>query len=75
MADTRKLSFFKSISAVLHRTRMHFREINFDKTLTEDDKKKLKEFYLDNFVTPRARTVLRQFHPEDFEDPPHPDRH
>lgn len=66
MADKPKPSFFMSITAVLRRTRMHFREINFDKNLTDEDKRKLKEFYLEHFVAPRARTILKQFHPEDF---------
>jgi len=34
--------------------------------LTDEDKKRLKEFYLQNFIAPRARKLLQKYFPEDF---------
>jgi hypothetical protein len=45
---------------------VHFAGINRDKELTDADKKQLKEFYLDNFIAPRARKLLQKRFPEDF---------
>ncbi len=47
-------------------TRRRFGEINRDPRLTEADKKRLKEFYLENFGAPRARKLLQKHFPEDF---------
>ena len=48
------------------RVRSEFRRINEDRDLTPDDRKRLKEFYLENFVTPRARKLLQKHFPKDF---------
>ena len=34
----------------------HFAEINADKSLTEADKKQLKDFYLQDLIAPKARS-------------------
>jgi hypothetical protein len=47
-------------------TRQHFARINKDKSLTDADKKQLKEFYLENFIAPRARKLLQKRFPEEF---------
>jgi len=48
------------------RVRSEFRRINEDRDLTPDDRIRLKEFYLENFVTPRARKLLQKHFPKDF---------
>ena len=48
------------------RVRSEFRRINADSDLTPDDRKRLKEYYLENFVTPRARKLLQKYFPKDF---------
>ena len=45
---------------LLVRVRIHFRHINQDEGLTADDKKRLKEYYLEHFVTPQARKLLEK---------------
>ena len=51
---------------MMEMTRRRFGEINRDPKLTEADKKRLKEFYLQNFIAPRARKLLEKHFPEDF---------
>ena len=51
---------------MMEMTRRRFGEINRDPKLAEADKKRLKEFYLENFVAPRARKLLQKHFPEDF---------
>ena len=51
---------------LLEQVQIHFVRINQDKNLTDADKKQLKEFYLDNFIAPRARKLLQKCFPEDF---------
>jgi hypothetical protein len=46
--------------------RYHFHEINSDDQLTEADRKQLKEFYVQNFIAPRARKLLEKHFPEEF---------
>ena len=43
----------------------HFTQIE-DQCLSRDDKTKLKDFYLQNFVAPKARKLLEKYFPEDF---------
>ncbi len=43
--------------------RKHFAGINQDKKLTDEDKKSLKEFYLEHFVAPRAKKLLQKHSP------------
>ncbi len=61
-----KPSFFRSVSKLLECTRMHFRQINSDRCLAEEDKRRLKEFYLQNLVAPRAKRILEKLYPEEF---------
>lgn len=76
MSTQKSALFLKSVSSVLFRTRIHFREINNDRALSEEDKKRLKQFYLEHFVAPRARAVLKKYFPADFdEETEAPDRH
>ena len=78
------MSYELDIGLVLIKMREHFFDINKDKDLTEADKKQLKEFYLQNFIAPKARKLLEQYFPEEFgkatpskpapRTPTHPDR-
>jgi hypothetical protein len=54
------------VGQLVQMARRHFARINQDKSLTDADKKQLKEFYLDNFIAPRARKLLQKRFPEDF---------
>ena len=75
MSNQNSVSFLKSVSSVIYRTRMHFREINYDRALSDEDKKRLKQFYLEHFVAPRASALLKKYFPADFdEDTKAPDR-
>ena len=60
------------VGQLVQMTRRHFARINQDKSLTNADKKQLKEFYLDNFIAPRARKLLQKRFPEDFPDAERP---
>jgi len=40
--------------------RYSFHEINDDPKLTDADKKQLKDFYLQNFIAPKARKILER---------------
>ncbi|GEM_PF-6360655 len=46
------------LSFLFIRVREHFRDINEDEGLTQEDKRRLKEYYLAHFVTPEARKLL-----------------
>jgi hypothetical protein len=48
----------------------HFRQLNKDAGLTPEDRKRLKEFYLETCVTPRIRESIRKHFPEEFPDQP-----
>ncbi len=54
------------VGTLVRMTRRPFAEINRDRTLTEEDKKRLKAFYLENFIAPRARKLLQKHFPQDF---------
>jgi hypothetical protein len=53
-------------------TRDHFSRINRDKRLTDEDRKCLKEFHLQNLIAPRARTLLQKYFHDDFAAPDRP---
>jgi hypothetical protein len=58
----------------------HFVEIDADKSLTEADKKQLKDFYLQTLIAPKARRGLEQHIAEEEarkqrRSRPHQDRH
>ena len=44
----------------------HFKVINEKKGLTEEDRKQIKKFYLEGFITPEARKLLHKYFPEEF---------
>jgi hypothetical protein len=46
----------------------HFADINGDPQLTDEDRAVLKEFYLDEFVTPKARKLLEKHFPDELKD-------
>ena len=48
-----------------------FRQINKDDGLTPEDKKRLKDFYLNECLTPRIREAVKKYFPEEFAGP-HP---
>jgi hypothetical protein len=60
------MSYIDRIGGLLIEIRFHFRSLNDDEKLTEADKKQLKEFYLQNFIAPKARKLLEQYFPEEF---------
>ncbi len=60
------MGFGMDVGYLLMVTRDHFARINRDKRLTDEDKKRLKEFYLQNFIAPRARKLLQKHLPEDL---------
>ncbi len=51
---------------LVNTTRARFGQINNDKDLKEEDKKRLKEFYLEHFVAPKARELVQKYFPEEF---------
>ena len=44
-----------------------FADINDSRGLTPEDKKRLKEYYLETCVTPRIREAVKKYFPEEFE--------
>ena len=67
------------VGLLLMRMKSHFADINEGKDLTEADKKQLKDFYLQNFIAPKARKMLEQHIAEEEarnrRTVRHPDRH
>ncbi len=59
----------EDVRSLVFMTRRHFAEINRDPSLTDEDKKRLKEFYLQNFIAPRARKLLQKHFPADLATP------
>jgi hypothetical protein len=51
---------------LLDRIMDHFKSINEKKGLTEEDRKQIKKFYLESFITPEARKLLQKHFPEEF---------
>jgi len=81
------VSYKLDIGLLLIDMRFDFHEINADNQLTEADKKQLKDFYLQNFIAPKARKLLEKHFPAEFKSksgttdrhpasskPIHPDR-
>ncbi len=64
--EERSVFYDFDVGTLVRMTRRHFAEINRDKTLTDEDKRRLKEFYLQNFIAPRARKLLQKHFPQDF---------
>ena len=60
------MSYSTDTGFLLIDMRFRFREINDDEKLTEADKKQLKDFYLQNFIAPKARKLLEKHFPEEF---------
>jgi hypothetical protein len=60
------MSYELDVGLLLIKIREHFFDINSDKDLTEADKKQLKEFYLQNFIAPKARKLLEKHFPQEF---------
>jgi hypothetical protein len=44
----------------------HFKVINEKKGLTEEDRKQIRKFHLESFITPEARKLLQNHFPEHF---------
>jgi hypothetical protein len=42
----------------MRRTRDHFAQIDSDVRLSAKDKDRLKEYYLEHFVTPKAKALM-----------------
>jgi hypothetical protein len=62
---SRRAMFEIETEGLLDTVRSHFRELNEDEGLTPEDKR-LKAYYLEHLVTPRARKLLQKYFPEDF---------
>ncbi len=60
------MSYELDVGLLLIRMREHFFDINKDRDLTEGDKKQLEDFYLQNFIAPKARKLLEKHFPEEF---------
>ena len=63
---SRRAMFAIEADGLLDAVRSHFRELNEDEGLTPEDKQRLKTYYLEHLVTPRARKLLQKHFPEDF---------
>ncbi len=50
------MSHNTEVGELLASVRKHFTDINRDPDLNDDDKKRLKEFYLEELIAPKART-------------------
>ena len=48
--------------------RTSFHRINTDESLTEADKKQLKDFYLQHMIAPTARKLLERHFPNEFKN-------
>jgi hypothetical protein len=62
------MSHSTDVAELLTSVRKHFADINRDSDLIEDDKKRLKEFYLEELITPKVRTLLLEHFPDEFKD-------
>jgi hypothetical protein len=74
------MSYSTDIGFLLIDMRFRFREINDDESLTEADKKQLKDFFLQHMIAPKARRALEQHIAEEEarkqrRSRPHQDRH
>ena len=48
--------------------RTSFHRINADESLTEADKKQLKDFFLQHMIAPTARKLLEKHFPNEFKN-------
>jgi len=60
------MSHSTDVADLLTSVRKHFADINRDPGLNDADKKRLKEFYVEELVTPKARTLLLEHFPDEF---------
>ena len=56
------------VGELLTSVREHFADINRDPDLNDDDKLRLKEFYLEELIAPKARALLVKHFPDEFKD-------
>jgi len=62
--------FTTCVERWLINTKRIFRRIN-DEGLPAEDRKRLKEYYLEDCVTPQIRELVRQYFPEEFKTDQH----
>ena len=62
------MSHKEEVTELLTTIKEHFADINRDSGLSDEDKASLKEFYLDEFVTPKARKLLETHFPDELKD-------
>src|SRR5216683_62103 len=62
------MSHSTEVGELLTSIREHFVDINRDADLNDDDKRRLKEFYLEELIAPKARTLLLEHVPDEFKD-------
>jgi len=60
------VSYRYEMNELLIDIRFRFGEINRDDQLTPEDKKRVKEFFLQNMIAPKARKLLEKHFPEEF---------
>lgn len=61
------MSYMLDISLLLIDIRRHFKDINEDKELPVEDKKQLKDFYLQHMIAPERRKLLEKHFPNGIE--------
>lgn len=54
--------------SILTYVRWTFHDIHTDESLTEADKKQLKDFYLQHMIAPTARKLLERYSPNEFKN-------
>jgi hypothetical protein len=62
------MSHSTEVGELLTSVREHFADINRDLDLNDDDKRRLKEFYLEELIAPKARKLLQKHFPDEFKD-------
>ena len=62
------MSHTAEVGGLLTSVREHFAGINRDPDLNDDDKQRLKEFYLEELIAPKARKLLQKHFPDEFKD-------
>ncbi|HYL12560.1 MAG TPA: hypothetical protein VEV41_05975 [Terriglobales bacterium] len=60
------MSYRYEMTELLIDIRFRFGEINREQQLTPEDKKRIKEFFLQHMIAPKARKVLEQYFPKEF---------
>jgi hypothetical protein len=69
------VSYDHEMRLVLIDMRFLFGEINADDQLTPEDKKRIKEFFLQNMIAPKARKLLESISPKNSAKPHQSPRH